>query len=106
LKQALLAGREELARRQALLPAKLANEKLTATREAAGGRLQAVAGALQALAGEVDVVASQGPAFPELIGKFGGKLEALAKDARPPGGRLERPAVRPWTKRRRPLHPA
>ena len=41
-----------------------------------------MAGALQALASEVDVVASQGAAFPELIGKFGGKLEALAKETR------------------------
>jgi hypothetical protein len=82
LRQALLAGREELARRQALLPAKLANDQLTATREAAAGRLRAVAGALQTLASEVDVVAKQGPAFPELIGKFGGKLEALAQEAR------------------------
>jgi hypothetical protein len=82
LKQALLAGREDLARRHALLPAKLANEQLSATRETAASRLRAFAGALQAAAGEVDVVQVQGAAFPELIGKFAAKLEVLGKDAR------------------------
>ncbi len=82
LKRSLLAAREELARRQTLLPAKLADDKLTASREAAAGRLQAFAGALQAAAGEVDLIQTQGAAFPELFEKFAGRLDALAKDAR------------------------
>jgi hypothetical protein len=82
LKNSLLAAREELARRQTLLPAKLADDKLTATRDAASGRLQAFAGAIQAAAGEVDLIQTQGAAFPELFEKFAGRLDALAKDAR------------------------
>lgn len=82
LKNALLTSRADLTRRLTLLPPKFASDTLTATREALAGRSQAVADSLQALAAEVDVVATQGPAFPELIGKFGGKLEALAGDGR------------------------
>ena len=82
LKQSLLAAREDIARRQTLLPEKLADDKLTATRAAAAGRLQAFAAAIQAAAGEVDVIQTQGAAFPELFEKFAGRLDALSKDAR------------------------
>lgn len=82
LKQALLTRREDLARRLALLPSKLAHEKLTATRGALAGRLQALSGTLQAFAGEVDVIQAQGAAFPELFEKFAAKLTALAQDTR------------------------
>ena len=81
LKETLLAARTDFARRQALLPPKLADDKLTATRDAVAGHTQAFAGGLQAAAGEIDLMQTQGSAFPELYEKFGGKLDALAKDA-------------------------
>ena len=82
LKTALLAARDDLSRRQGLLPPKLANETLTTTRDAAASRLAAFSSSVQAAAQEVELTQTQFGTYPELLTKLAARLTTLAAEAR------------------------
>ena len=82
LKTSLGAARDNLSRRQGLLPPKLANETLTATRDTAASRLAAFSSSVQATAQEVDLTQSQFGTYPELLPKLAARLTTLATEAR------------------------